>query len=129
MSLEMLAFSAPPESANGMEAHPTTVDAAMIKNAPPRIQADCVLSTIGIPNSFPYLNLAPLYAIVQLEVKLIRRRLRNLPGQARSLRVPAPLTVLPLHPCSGARPCPSFGRSDATLSRVREAFGLTANAM
>jgi len=27
-----------------------------------------------------------LYAIVQLEVKLIRRRLRNLPSQARSLR-------------------------------------------
>jgi hypothetical protein len=51
MSLVGPAFSALLESVNGMEAQPATVDAAVIKNVPPRIQADRLFSDIGNPDS------------------------------------------------------------------------------
>jgi len=46
-----VAFSALLELANGMEAHPASVDASSISNAPPIIQADFLSSEIGIPIS------------------------------------------------------------------------------
>jgi hypothetical protein len=51
MSLEGPVFSSLLESVNGMEAQPATVDATVIKNVPPRIQADRLLTDIGNPNS------------------------------------------------------------------------------
>jgi hypothetical protein len=65
MSLEVPAFSALLEAANGMEAQPARVDAAVINNVPPRIQADFAFSAgVGIPNPSSLPTLASLYAIV-----------------------------------------------------------------
>jgi len=73
MSLEVPAFSALLESGNGTEAHPARVDAAVINNVPPRIQADA-FSAIGPSElELPY-PLATLYAIVSFEVKIVQRR-------------------------------------------------------
>jgi len=51
MSLEVPAFSALLESANGVEAQPARVDAAVINKVPARIQAAFAFSAIGIPLS------------------------------------------------------------------------------
>jgi hypothetical protein len=74
MSLEGPAFSAVLESTDGMEAQPARVDAAVINNVPPRIQADFAFGAIGIPNLSFHLRLALLYGIVRLEVKSIHGR-------------------------------------------------------
>jgi hypothetical protein len=88
MSSEVPAFSALLESVNGMEAQPARVDAAVINNVPPRIQADFAFSAIGIPNSSFRIHLATLYAIVRLEVKLVHGRWdpRLSPAQTPNVR-------------------------------------------
>jgi hypothetical protein len=51
ISWEVVAFSALLELANGIEAQPATVDATMINNVPPIIQADFLSSDIVAPIS------------------------------------------------------------------------------
>src|SRR5450631_4201118 len=113
MSLEGPAFSAVLESANGMEAQPARVDAAVINNLPPRIQADFAFGAIGIPNSSFHIHLAPLYGIVRLEVKSIHGRwdpdLAQRKTQTSASRLPEvhekPAALLPRY----TPPLPAFG--------------------
>jgi hypothetical protein len=51
ISWEVVALSALLELADGVEAQPATVDATMINNVPPIIQADFLASDIGTPIS------------------------------------------------------------------------------
>ena len=51
ISWEVVDFSALLELANGVEAQPATVDATMIINVPPIIQADFLSSDISTPIS------------------------------------------------------------------------------
>jgi hypothetical protein len=53
ISWEVSAFSALLESASGVEAQPATVDATMIINVPPIVQADFLSCDIGTPISRP----------------------------------------------------------------------------
>ena len=49
ISWEVVAFSAPLELANGVEAQPATVDATMMNNVPRIIKADFLSGDIGTP--------------------------------------------------------------------------------
>jgi hypothetical protein len=51
ISWEVVAFSAPLELANGVEAQPATVDATMINNVPWIINADFLSDDFGTPVS------------------------------------------------------------------------------
>jgi hypothetical protein len=74
MSLVVPVVSALLELADGMEAQPARVDAALINNIAPRIRAAFAFSAIGFPNSRIRIHLAPLYAIEPREVKSIHGR-------------------------------------------------------
>jgi hypothetical protein len=77
MSLDVPAISALLELANGVEAQPARIDAAVINNVPPRIQADFVLSVIAIPHSSSLIHPGSLYDIVRLGQSADQRTLSD----------------------------------------------------